>query len=125
MYKLTHTAAIIRLFDNAIIPADNANSDYRAYLEWLDYGNTPDAADPEIKTASAANFRIALSRLGLRTAVESAISASSDNEIKDLWEFRVELHSNNSILISFAQSIGLENRLNEVFDLAHEISLTF
>ena len=30
-----------RLADNAFIPFDPANTDYQAYLKWLEAGNTP------------------------------------------------------------------------------------
>ena len=36
---------ILRLFDNAIIPFDPDNTDYQAYLKWLEEGNEPLPAD--------------------------------------------------------------------------------
>jgi hypothetical protein len=36
---------IKRLSDNAFIPFDPANTDYQAYLRWLEAGNTPLPAD--------------------------------------------------------------------------------
>ena len=46
MYQLTSGDTIIRLTDNAFIPSDPGNSDYRAYLDWLEEGNTPLPAPP-------------------------------------------------------------------------------
>jgi hypothetical protein len=43
-YQLTTGDTILRLADNAFIPPDPANTDYAAYLAWLEEGNTPDPA---------------------------------------------------------------------------------
>ena len=36
---------IKRLSDNAFIPFDPANTDYQAYLKWLEEGNKPEPAE--------------------------------------------------------------------------------
>lgn len=36
---------VIRLADNAFIPFDPANTDYQAYLKWLEEGNQPIPAE--------------------------------------------------------------------------------
>ncbi len=41
----TNPNAILRMADEAFIPFDPANTDYQAYLKWLEEGNTPLPAD--------------------------------------------------------------------------------
>ena len=38
---------VIRLSDNALIPPDSSNDDYKQYLEWLAEGNEPEEWKPE------------------------------------------------------------------------------
>jgi hypothetical protein len=47
-YQLTtNPEMIFRLADQVWIPTHGSNADYRAYLQWLAEGNTPDPApDP-------------------------------------------------------------------------------
>ena len=46
MYKLTQRQnQVLRVEDNAFIPFDPDNTDYQAYLKWLEEGNTPLPAD--------------------------------------------------------------------------------
>jgi hypothetical protein len=57
MYKLTNSTTILRITDGAFIPADPANTDYAAYLRWVDEGNTPEPADlPDPKEAIKAQI---------------------------------------------------------------------
>jgi hypothetical protein len=43
-YQLTTNDCILRTADNAFIPQDPANTDYTAYLEWVEAGNMPEPA---------------------------------------------------------------------------------
>lgn len=46
MYKLTSSEKIVeRILDKALIPFELANTDYQAYLAWLEAGNQPLPAD--------------------------------------------------------------------------------
>lgn len=46
MYKLNQNPDIVvRVADGLLIPMQLGNTDYQAYLEWVDAGNTPEPAD--------------------------------------------------------------------------------
>lgn len=46
MYKLLYqSTSILRLSDNATIPANEKNRDYQEYLAWVALGNTAQSAD--------------------------------------------------------------------------------
>jgi hypothetical protein len=51
MYKLVNKEqdaaieSVLLIENNIYVPCDPANSDYQAYLKWLEEGNTPEPAD--------------------------------------------------------------------------------
>jgi len=52
MYKLINSrdgvaVGVFRITDETSIPFDPANTDYQAYLKWVEEGNTPLPADNE------------------------------------------------------------------------------
>ena len=44
-FKTKQSTSVIRTADGACIPFDPANTDYQAYLKWVEEGNTPLPAD--------------------------------------------------------------------------------
>jgi hypothetical protein len=44
-YERSGQIFIKRVYDEAWIPPDEANTDYQAYLEWLAEGNEPEVID--------------------------------------------------------------------------------
>ena len=44
-YRLMQDNLGVVRSDGAAIPADEANTDYQEYLEWVAEGNTPEEAD--------------------------------------------------------------------------------
>jgi hypothetical protein len=57
-YQLTTGTSVVRLADSAIIPSDERNSDYAAYLQWVADGNTPEPAATPERPAPAPNYQL-------------------------------------------------------------------
>jgi antitoxin component HigA of HigAB toxin-antitoxin module len=66
-YQLTQGDTILRLADNAFISPDPANTDYAAYLAWLEEGNTPEPA-PQPAPAPVLTTEQKLEAAGLTVA---------------------------------------------------------
>lgn len=131
MYKLTlENKVVIRLSDNAFIPVDPSNSDFKEYQKWVAAGNTPEPADlPEEVVVELSEvvvspwqFRKALNQLGLRQAVEGIVASSNNIEIKDGWEFTTEFRRYDPFIVMMAYGMGLsDNDLDGVFNLARTL----
>ena len=66
-YQLINGSVIQRLSDKVFIPQDPANTDYQAYLAWLNEGNTPEPA-PEPEPAPVLTTEQKLEAAGLTVA---------------------------------------------------------
>jgi len=72
----------------------------------------------KIPDVSPRQIRQALTALGLRDQVESAVAASS-TDIKDWWEFSTSVERDNEHVIAMAAKLGVTDRqLDDLFTLA-------
>jgi hypothetical protein len=70
-------------------------------------------------TVSPWQFRKALNHLGLRQQVEDAVSASTDQNLKDGWEFATEFRRNDALVVSMGYALGkTDSEMDQLFELA-------
>jgi len=71
-YQLTQGDTILRLADGAFIPPDPANTDYAAFLEWVEAGNMPEPA-PMVAPPTPLTTEQKLAAAGLSVAELKAL----------------------------------------------------
>ena len=72
--------------------------------------------------ATKYKFRLALNQLGLREAVETAVAASTDQNIKDAWQYADEFRSDNPLVLQLGTTLGkTEEDIKAVFELANTL----
>lgn len=125
-YKLTQSTSIIRLSDNACIPADPVNSDYAEFLRWQAEGNTPAPADPVVpavpQIVTMRQARLALLGAGLLSQVETAINALPEPQrsaARIEWDYSSEVHRGRAFVQQLGASLGLtDQQLDALFTQA-------
>jgi hypothetical protein len=131
MYKLTESTTIIRLADNAFIPADPANTDYAEYLKWLAEGNTPEpfpVPTPEevlqqkrnTAQLSRAAFKLALLAGGYLDAIEAAYP-TWPREVQIMWDDSLYFERMHPSLLQLAAAMGYsEAEVDALFGLVDD-----
>jgi hypothetical protein len=128
MYKLTEFPEIIRLADNAVIPALSESSSYQAYLAWLAEGNTPLPADTrtEEEKLQAERQSMVVSRFqafaalhiaGLLPAIEAMMQdPATDTLAKLAWVNALEFRRLSPTVTAIASALNLtDEQLDDLF----------
>lgn len=73
----------------------------------------------QVHTCTPWQIRKALNAQGLRQAVEAAVAASSDQSLKDGWEFATQFRSDDPFVIALSAALSLTgDQLDDLFALA-------
>ncbi len=73
---------------------------------------------PVPESVTPRQIRLALTASGLRATVENTVK-SGDQDLKDWWEYALDIERNNPLVVTMAAQLGInENQLDDLFRLA-------
>lgn len=121
MYQILDEMRVLRLEDAAIIPVSDGNTDYQAYLEWVDVGGIalpPEPVAPMVpQSVTRYQARAALLEVGLLDDVEEYFAALPTASLARLaWQEAPTVNRISDALAGAAESLGIdENQLDHLF----------
>ena len=128
MYKQVNDKIIQRLSDGVFIPVDDRNSDYLAFKEWQNAGNTPEPASNEVVVPSEVTMRqarLALLNIGKLASVDVFINSMFDpprTAARIEWDYSNVVQRHNGFVAQIAPSLGMsEADLDQLFIAASKL----
>jgi len=128
MYKLIINDMIVRIADNAGIPADPANTDYQQYLAWLAAGNAPEpyVAPPPPIPSTVTRFQAlaVLAAGGYLPTIKTYIATLGEDNITRLaWENATDWERTSPTLNALATMLNLTSaEVDALFVAASQVS---
>jgi hypothetical protein len=130
IYTLTKNGGVIRVDEQGtwLIPDDPANTDWQAYQAWLAEGNTPNPYVPPPPAIPQQvpmwAVRTVLQNDGLFDQAQALIEASTDNALKNVWEYGNFADRNSNAIASLAAALDLTDaQVDQMFIDANNLSV--